>query len=181
MAIRGLGSAPGLVLGPSREPAPRPISVLRAATPGEGFSPGRGFMGPIGGGPPRYREWPPEQMRNQWLSLTASAIGNFAGFSDWRIATRASREGPGEGDDKTSADGCDRVRHIPFGADRRRLGVGNRREAQIPRRAGCKAVLRGEGRRVRRSGSRRRRYRVWRGGESRATHALRNRQSRAPA
>src|SRR5438552_13596254 len=79
------------------------------------------------------------------LSLTASVIGNFAGFSDWRIATRASREGPGEGDDKTSADGCDRVRHMPFGADRRRLGVGNRREGQIPRRAGCKAVLRGKG------------------------------------
>src|SRR5207253_1599476 len=114
-------------------------------------------------------------------NLTASVIGNFAGFSDWRIATRASREGPGEGGDKTSADGCDRVRHMPFGADRRRLGVGSRREGQIPRRAGCKAVLRGEGRRVRRSGSRRRRYRVWRGGESRATHALRNRQSRAPA
>src|SRR5437667_3720599 len=79
------------------------------------------------------------------ISLTASVIGNFAGFSDWRIATRASREGPGEGDDKTSADGCDRVRHMPFGADRRRLGVGNRREGQIPRRAGCKAVLRGGG------------------------------------
>src|SRR5207249_9651069 len=81
----------------------------------------------------------------QPASLTASVIGNFAGFSDWRIATRASREGPGEGDDKTSADGCDRVRHMPFGADRRRLGVGNRREGQIPRRAGCKAVLRGKG------------------------------------
>src|SRR5438132_3610682 len=119
--------------------------------------------------------------KDEDTNLTASVIGNFAGFSDWRIATRASREGPGEGDDKTSADGCDRVRHMPFGADRRRLGVGNRREGQIPRRAGCKAVLRGEGRRVRRSGSRRRRYRVWRGGESRATHALRNRQSRAPA
>src|ERR1700757_2102028 len=117
----------------------------------------------------------------QTLSLTASVIGNFVGFSDWRIATRASREGRGEGDDKTSADGCDRVRHMAFGADRRRLGVGNRREGQIPRRAGCKAVLRGKGRRVRRSGSRRRRYRVWRGGESRATHALRNRQSLAPA
>src|SRR5439155_14792163 len=89
-------------------------------------------------------------------NLTASVIGNFAGFSDWRIATRASREGPGEGDDKTSADGCDRVRHMPLGGDRRRVGVGNRREGQIPRRAGWKGVVRGEGRRVRRSGSRRR-------------------------
>jgi hypothetical protein len=34
----------------------------------------------------------------QPASLTASVIGNFAGFSDWRIATRAFREGPGEGD-----------------------------------------------------------------------------------
>src|SRR5881296_3644394 len=68
----------------------------------------------------------------QTLSLTASVIGNFAGFSDWRIATRASREGPGEGDDKTSADGCDRVRHMPFGADRRRLGAGHRRGLPFP-------------------------------------------------
>jgi hypothetical protein len=37
------------------------------------------------------------------------------------------------------------MRQAAFGADRRRLGVGNRRELQIPRRAKCKAVLRGKG------------------------------------
>src|SRR5258705_13219293 len=120
----------------------------------------------------------------QWLanlSLTASVIGNSCRFADRRVATRASREGPGESDDEASPHGGDRVRDVAFGSDRRRLWVGNPGEWQIARAAGRKVVLRGGGGPVRRSRSRRRRCRVWRDGGSRATRALHNHQGRVPA
>src|SRR6267142_4513833 len=55
------------------------------------------------------------------------------------------------------------------GSDWRRRGVGNPGEWQIARAVGRKVVLRGEWRLVRRSGSRRRRYRVWHDDGNRAT------------
>src|ERR1700732_1198850 len=61
-------------------------------------------------------------------NLTTSVIGNFADFADRRVAAGASRKRPGEGDDETAAHGGNRVWHVPFGPDRRRLWVGNRRE-----------------------------------------------------
>src|SRR6201981_2377681 len=90
------------------------------------------------------------------LILLRHKIWNLLRFVDRRVAARASREGPGEGDDEPSAHGCDRVGDVSFGSDRRRLWVDNCRERQIPSRARRGAVLRGEGRRGRRSGSRRR-------------------------
>src|SRR5207244_1116144 len=110
-------------------------------------------------------------MDGHLASLTASVIGNSCRLADRRVATRASREGPGESDDEESSHGGDRVWNVAFGSDRRRLWVGNPREWQIARAAGRKVVLRGEWRRVRRSRSRRRRCRVWRDGGSRATPA----------
>jgi putative transposase len=83
--------------------------------------------------------------------------------------------------DEPSPESGDGVWDVSFGSDRRRLWVGNPGEGQIPTRARRKSVLRGEGRRVRRSRNRKRRYRVSRDGGSRATRALRNRQSQAPA
>src|SRR5207237_7788079 len=98
-----------------------------------------------------------------------------------RVATRASREGPGESDDEASPQGRDRIWDVALGSDRRCLWVGNRREWQIAGVARRRVVLRGKGRRVRRLGSRRRRYRVWHDDGNRATRALRNRQGRVPA
>ena len=115
------------------------------------------------------------------FNLTASVIGNSYRLADRRVATRASREGSGESDDEASTHGRDRVWDVALGSDRRRLWVGNRREWQIAGAAQRKVVLRGEGRPVRRSRSRKRRCRVWRDGGSRATRALRNRQGPVPA
>src|SRR5262249_3181098 len=115
----------------------------------------------------------------QPLNLTASVIGNSCHVADRRIAARTSRESPGERDDEPSAHRRDRVGDVPFGSDRRHLWVGNPGEWQIAGAAGRNLLLRGEGRRVRRSESRRRRYRAWRGGESRATRALHNHPGRA--
>jgi hypothetical protein len=84
-------------------------------------------------------------------SLTASVIGNSECLADRGVATRASREGPGESDDEASSHGRDRVWDVALGSDRRRLWVGNRREWQIAGAAQRKVVLRGEGRPVRRS------------------------------
>src|SRR5215471_15229989 len=113
------------------------------------------------------------------LNLTASVIGDSCHVADRRIAARTSRESPGERDDEPSAHRRDRVGDVPFGSDRRHLWVGNPGEWQIAGAAGRNLLLRGEGRRVRRSESRRRRYRAWRGGESRATRALHNHPGRA--
>src|SRR5271167_5023470 len=94
------------------------------------------------------------------FSLTASVIGDSCRLVDRRIATRASREGSGEGGYKASPQGGDRVRNVAFGSDRRRLWVDNSREWQIARAAGRKLVLRGGRRPVRRSRNRKRRHRV---------------------
>src|ERR1700739_1214815 len=50
-------------------------------------------------------------------SLTASVIGNSCYFADGRIATGASRQGPGEGDDQASSHCDDRVGNVPLGSD----------------------------------------------------------------
>src|SRR3984893_5335606 len=114
-------------------------------------------------------------------NLTASVIRNSRRLPDRRIAARASRQGLGERDDEAPSNCCDRVGDVPFGSDRRRLWVGNRREWQIPRAARRNVVQRGGWRLVRRSKSRRRQYREWHGGGSRATRALHNHQARVPA
>src|SRR6202011_2387327 len=103
---------------------------------------------------------PADAKSRQTPSLTASVIRNSAGFAGRHVTTRASRKAPGESDDEASSDGRDRGRNVAFGSDWRRLGVGNPGEWQIARAARRKVVLRGEWRLVRRSGSRRRRYRV---------------------
>src|SRR5215471_1781293 len=100
-------------------------------------------------------------------NLTASVIGNSCYLADRRIATGASRQGPGEGDNEAPTHCADRVGNMPFGSDRRRLWVDNPREWQIARAAWRNLVLRGEGRLARRSGSRMRRYRGWPNGASR--------------
>src|SRR5882757_6464979 len=56
---------------------------------------------------------------------------------------RGTRKGLGERDDEAPSDCCDRVGDVPFGSDRRRLWVGNRREWQIPRAARRNVVQRG--------------------------------------
>src|SRR5271165_4491238 len=117
----------------------------------------------------------------QPLSLTASVIGNSYCLADRGVATRASREGFGESGDEAPSHGRDRVWDVALRSDRRCLWVGNRREWQIARAAQRKVVLRGEGRLVRRSRNRKRRYRVWRDGGSRAIRALHNRQGPVPA
>src|SRR5580693_5162067 len=117
----------------------------------------------------------------QPASLTASVIGSSCRLADRRIAARASRKGLGERDDEASSDCCDRVGDVPFGSDRQRLWVGNPREWQIPRAARRNVVLRGGWRLVRRSKSRRRQYRGWHGGGSRAIRAPHNHQARVPA
>src|SRR5690348_4525368 len=114
-------------------------------------------------------------------SLTASVVRNSLRLTDRCIAARAPRKGSGECNNEPSTHRGDRVGDVPFGSDWQRLLVGNPRERQIARAARRKQVLRGEGRLVRRSERRRRRYRVWRGGGSRATRALHNHPSRAPA
>ena len=102
------------------------------------------------------------------LAIPANALlycvsnRNSECLADRGVATRASREGPGESDDEASSHGRDRVWDVALGSDRRRLWVGNRREWQIAGAAQRKVVLRGEGRPVRRSRSRKRRCRVWR-------------------
>src|SRR6266403_1875921 len=126
--------------------------------------------------PPISRAYP-----ESVISLTASVIRNSRRLPDRRIAARASRQGLGERDDEAPSDCCDRVGDVPFGSDRRRLWVGNRREWQIPRAARRNVVQRGGWRLVRRSKSRRRQYRGWHGGGSRATRALHNHQARVPA
>src|SRR3954469_18124262 len=59
--------------------------------------------------------------------LTASVIWNSGRLADRRIATRASREGPGKTDDEASPHRRDGVWDVAFGSDRRRLWVDNRR------------------------------------------------------
>src|SRR6516162_5592116 len=49
-------------------------------------------------------------------SLTASVIGNSYCLADRRVATRASREGPGESDDEASPHGRDRVWDVALGS-----------------------------------------------------------------
>src|SRR5438132_13377009 len=89
--------------------------------------------------------WPVDLIiSGQALSLTASVIGNSCRLADRRVATRVSREGPGESGDEASSHGRDRVWDVAFGSDWRRLWVGNHREWQIPRAAGRNVVLRGD-------------------------------------
>src|SRR5215471_7541770 len=114
-------------------------------------------------------------------NLTASVIGNSCYLADRRIATGASRQGPGEGDNEAPTHCADRVGNMPFGSDRRRLWVDNPREWQIARAAWRNLVLSGEGRLARLSGSRMRRYRGWHGDGNRATRAPHNRRGRVPA
>src|SRR5205814_8344089 len=78
-------------------------------------------------------------------NLTASVIWNSGRLADRRIATRASREGPGKTDDEASPHRRDGIWDVAFGSDRRRLWVDNRREWQIPRAARRNLVLRGNG------------------------------------
>ena len=63
-------------------------------------------------------------------SLTASL--NEASSRDvWARAAWTSRCGSDERDDEAAAHGWDRVRHVTLGSKRQRLGVCNRREAQV--------------------------------------------------
>src|SRR5271169_6494167 len=60
------------------------------------------------------------------------------------LTARTSRQVLGEGDDQASAHGGDRIWNVALGPQRRRRGVGNRRERQVPRTAWRDEVLRGE-------------------------------------
>ena len=66
-------------------------------------------------------------------SLTVSQEDRLAACAS-ADAARASRQAPGEGDDHSPAQGCDRIGDVAFGPDRRHLWVGDRREAQA---SGC--------------------------------------------
>ena len=48
------------------------------------------------------------------------------------LAARTSGHLPGEGDGDVDAQCGDGERHVTFASDRRRRGVGNRREGQVP-------------------------------------------------
>src|ERR1700730_1436526 len=53
---------------------PESKSTLPRRDPGGRFLPGRRVTGPIVWRVPRYREKPPEQMRNQWVKVSAGKI-----------------------------------------------------------------------------------------------------------
>jgi len=83
-----------------------------------------------------------------------------------------------DGENEPPAHSRNRVRNVPFGTKRRSLWVCNLREGQALGTARCNEVLRGESSPSRRSGIRKRRCKVWRGGGSRAILALRSRRAR---
>src|SRR5229473_468137 len=113
-------------------------------------------------------------------SLTVSQEDGFAAL-DFPGAAWASRQTLGERDDQSPAQGCDRVWDVAFGSDRGRLWVDDRREAQAPGGERRHEIPRGESIRARRSGSRKRRCRVWRGDESLAIPGLQNARARSLA
>ena len=97
------------------------------------------------------------------------------------LTARASRQLLGEGDDQASAHGGDRIWNVALGPQRRRRGVGNRRERQVLRTAWRDEVLRGESSPARRPRSRKSRCTSWRDGGSHAILGLRNVRARPPA
>src|SRR4051794_41981405 len=59
-------------------------------------------------------------------------------------AARASMQAPDQRHGEPSSHGGDRVRHVPFGSDRRRRGVGNPRKGEALRNPRRDLGLRGE-------------------------------------
>ena len=67
------------------------------------------------------------------ISLTESQTARLlTRFRYGPLAARTSGHLPGEGDGDVDAQCGDGERHVPFASDRRRRGVGNRREGQVP-------------------------------------------------
>src|SRR3954451_15749523 len=75
-------------------------------------------------------------------SLTASQNWSGVGGLARCVTAWTSRQGGCEGDDKVSADRRDRVCHMSFGTDGRRLGAGDFGKPQAPRidRWGCRRL-----------------------------------------
>ena len=115
------------------------------------------------------------------LSLTASQVFVGGDVCAEGGAARTARQQFGEGDGEAALHRRDRVRHVAFGPDRRRLWVGNRRVWQISGASGRRQVLRGESSPVRRSGIRRRRCTRSRDDGSHASLVPRSGRGRAPA
>src|SRR5262249_6560223 len=118
------------------------------------------------------------------LVLTSSTVSQseaVVAAVRWSCAAWAPREGSNEGDTQAPGHRCDGVRYVSQGPDRGRLWVGNRRVAQCFGLTWGELDLRGESSPVRRSGSRRRRCRGWRGDGSHANFGLRNDRGRLPA
>src|SRR3954471_4327812 len=114
-------------------------------------------------------------------TFTVSQISPLRTSWHCSLTARASRQLLGEGDDQASAHGGDRIWNVALGPQRRRRGVGNRRERQVLRTAWGDEVLRGESSPARRPRSRKSRCTSWRDGGSHAILGLRNVRARPPA
>jgi aerobic C4-dicarboxylate transport protein len=117
----------------------------------------------------------------QATNFTVSQISPLRTSWHCSLTARASRQSLGEGDDQASAHGGDRIWNVALGPQRRRRGVGNRRERQVLRIAWGDEVLRGESSPARRPRSRKSRCTSWRDGGSHAILGLRNVRARPPA
>src|SRR5271154_2737137 len=131
--------------------------------------------------PPDITTRPDSSISGQTLSFTVSQISPLRTCWHCSLTTRTPRQVLGEGDDQASAHGGDRIWNVALGPQRRRRGVGNRRERQVLRTAWRDEVLRGESSPARRPRSRKSRCTSWRGGGSRAIRGLRNVKARPPA
>src|SRR4249919_4382176 len=123
----------------------------------------------------------PDEVYERVLSFTVSQISPLRTCWQCFLTARASRQVLGEGDDQASAHGGDRIWNVALGPQRRRRGIGNRRERQVLRTAWRDEVLRGESSPARRPRSRKSRCTSWRDGGSRAIRGLRNVRARPPA
>ena len=76
-------------------------------------------------------------------NFTASQISPLRPCWHCSLTARASPEVLGEGDDQPSAHSGDRIWNVALGSQRRRRGVGDRRERQVLRTAWRDEILRG--------------------------------------
>src|SRR3954453_11259298 len=120
-----------------------------------------------------------------WPNTTASQAAMEDGSAvialNCACAARASMQAPDQRHGEPSSHGGDRVRHVPFGSDRRRRGVGNPRKGEALRNPRRDLGLRGKISPARRSESHKPRCTAWRDGGSRASRGPRSARARLPA
>ena len=123
----------------------------------------------------------PERLVSTTASQAAMEDGSAVIALICACAARASMQAPDQRHGEPSSHGGDRVRHVSFGPDRERRGVGNLREGEALRSSRRHPGLRGKLSPARRSGSHKPRCTVWRGGGSRASRGPRSARARLPA